>query len=336
MSHEIEFNKQKGTHSFYSRKEVPWHKLGQVVEEAKTSDEVIKIANLDFVVVKASNYARYQEDGLTHYYENPDSFSTMRIDTKKILGTVGSRYEILQNAKAFEFFDDIVGSKQAIFETAGVLFNGSKVFITAKLPDYIRLSSNDVIDQYLLLSNDHTGSESAVIMFTPVRVVCNNTLSMALQRVQKGYRIRHTKSMEDRMRQVTHMMGLKNKYFEEISLVLNHMKDIKLKESETKHILMQLILNDAEYEAVNKSGNLYKTEEISARKRNQILDLHNWLEGGVGQDLYKGTGLWLYNGVTGYYNNGKSYSNEEARFENLIGGSASTIVNKAKDLILHV
>jgi len=331
MAHQIEYNKQTGTHSFYSRKEPAWHGLGQVVSEAKTSDEVLKIANLDFKVEKLPNYAYDKANNV--YHKNDESFSTVRTDTKAVLGTVGTKYEILQNIEAFNFFDNIVGSKEAIYETAGVLYKGQKVFITAKLPDYIRLGNNDVIEQYLLLSNDHSGKSSLHIMFTPTRVVCNNTLTMALKGTANHYKIRHTKSLSDRMTDVTTMLGLHNVYIKELEEILNHMKSITLTEKSSKEIILKTVLNTNELELVSKYGKL-NIDEISTRKKNVIHDMWDWTNQGVGQDTYQGTGLWLYNGVNGYFNNGKKYTSEENRFENIIGGTASETTNVIKNLIL--
>ena len=184
MSHNLNYNKNRGTYSFYSKKEIAWHGLGQVVEDAKTSDEVLKIANLDFHVVKAPNFAKVNEN---EYVLNPLSFSTVREDTNQVLGTVGTRYEILQNIDAFKFFDDIVGRKEAIYETAGALGNGEKIFISAKMPNIIRYKNNDIIEDYLLIVNDHTGKAPIKVLFTPTRVVCNNTMRMALKGAKNIY-----------------------------------------------------------------------------------------------------------------------------------------------------
>lgn len=329
MAHEIEFNAQKGTYSSFSRKEIPWHKLGQIVEDAKTSREVLELANLDFNVHKAPNYAKINDQ----FIQNTDSFSTIRTDTNAILGTVGTRYEILQNTEAFSFFDDIVSTKNVVFETAGVLYNGRKVFISAKLPDVLKLNNQDVVDKYLLLTNDHTGRESAVVTFTSIRVVCNNTLNMALASAANQYRIRHTKSMSDRMNRVAYMMGLKDVYFSEMETHLNRLKSIKMKEKHAKEHVCRLILNETELGLLASSGNLYKVDEISTRKKNQIVDMFNWIEKGVGQDMYRGTGLWLYNGVVGYYNNAKQYTTDENKFENLMGGTSYKVIEKSKQLI---
>ena len=131
MAHNLNFNKKTGTWSFASHLEKAWHGLGQVVEKAMTSEEAIKLANLDYQVEKAkvTFEANNQPNVIDGYY------ATYRTDNNQYLGMVKSRYEIVQNTEAFGFFDSIIDEGEAIFETAGVLGNGERIFVTAKLPD---------------------------------------------------------------------------------------------------------------------------------------------------------------------------------------------------------
>ena len=331
MSHNLNYNKKRGTYSFYSKKEIAWHGLGQVVEEAKTSDEVLKIANLDFHVVKAPNFAKVNEN---EYVLNPLSFSTVREDTNQVLGTVGTRYEILQNVDAFKFFDDIVGRKEAIYETAGALGNGEKIFISAKMPNIIRYKNNDIIEDYLLIVNDHTGKAPIKVLFTPTRVVCNNTMRMALKGAKNIYVINHNSLIKDRLKEVQNLMGIKNLYLEEMNKVMQHLESIKIDEGKAKTIIINSILTEQEKELlVKNNGKLATVEEISTRKKNIIYDMYRWTDEGDGQNLYRGTGLWLYNGINGYYSNGKNYTTNEKRLESITDGDAYTMTNNILNLI---
>ena len=110
MAHNLNFNEEKGSYSFVSSKgQVAWHGLGQVVEETLTAAECIEKANLDYEVVKTPNFTEYEGEKIV----KEDEFSTLRTDTKQPLGTVGNRYEIVQNKDAFAFFDAIIDSKEA-------------------------------------------------------------------------------------------------------------------------------------------------------------------------------------------------------------------------------
>src|SRR5690606_31902054 len=191
MAHHINFNEQTGKHSFFSVKEKAWHGLGQIVEDYPTSAEAIKYAGLDYTVKKRYLFT-YGDDTSPETEDNdcvmewrvdvPEHFATVRTDTDEVLGVVGKDYEIVQNTEAFHFFDDLVGGNGGIkYETAGALGKGEKVFITAKLPDVLRVGKDDLIEQYLLLTTSHDGYGCIKAAFTPIRVVCNNTLNAALR-----------------------------------------------------------------------------------------------------------------------------------------------------------
>ena len=134
MAHNINFNEATGQHAFMSVKQPAWHGLGQIVESYPTSREAIAFAGLDYEVTKAPIFARGA--GLFDTYPVPDQYATLRIDTKAVFGVVGKDYQIVQNVDAFAFFDAIVGGDEGIlYETAGALGNGERIFITANCPD---------------------------------------------------------------------------------------------------------------------------------------------------------------------------------------------------------
>jgi phage/plasmid-like protein (TIGR03299 family) len=122
-----------------------------------------------------------------------NSFYTYRPDTDAILGDkLGAEYEVIQNVDAFSFFDSIVGGDGIQYETAGALGKGERIFITAKLPNYIKVGNDDLIEQYLFLTTSHDGFGSITAAFTPIRIVCANTLNAAMQSRNNSIKIRHT------------------------------------------------------------------------------------------------------------------------------------------------
>lgn len=154
MAHQLNFNNRTGKYSFFSVKEKAWHNLGQVVQEYPTSEEAIRFAGLDYEVEKSplftkSNGLIENDDDIImrdSALEVPNYFANIRTDNNMVLGVVGKDYQIVQNREAFSFFDAIVGGGDGIlYETAGVLVNGERIFITAKLPDYIRVGNGDDI-----------------------------------------------------------------------------------------------------------------------------------------------------------------------------------------------
>ena len=313
MSHNIEFSIKNNTHSFFSVKEKAWHGLGKIVEEQLTSREAIIAANLDFEVIKVQNTMNYEGTD----YVSPGSFSTFRTDTKKVLGSVGKDYTVVQNKDAFVFFDSIVGENKAIFETAGVLGIGEQVFITAKLPKSIVLDNVDEIEQYLLLNNSHDGSKSIEIMFTPIRVVCNNTLNAALRSAKNRIKIRHTSNVHERLKVAHNLLGIHTELMQEQEHYFKMLAETQLTPESFKTLVCNVFLTKDELKEVATVGlkNMKDIEKISTRKMNVMQDVSEYYEKGPGQDIItaKNT-LWgAYNAVTGYYQNYVTYNDDDAK-----------------------
>lgn len=264
--------------------ETPWHKLGTELKHAATSEEALKAAQLDFTVKKAKMYALI--DGA--HILNPDAFSTYRTDTNDILGTVGARYTPVQNVDAFRFFDSLVGDGEAIYHTAGALGAGETVWILAKLPDYIKVGGKDIVEKYLLLYNTHDGRSVIRARLTPVRVVCNNTLTAALRDSgEEEVRIRHTANAVERLEQAHTVLGLTNQVYEELGKVFNAMKDIKTTKDERKEYAQSL------FPVIDEKNEEHVAHQL--QKQSKVLELE---EVGVGADMSRGTVWGLYNAVT--------------------------------------
>jgi phage/plasmid-like protein (TIGR03299 family) len=160
----------------------PWHKLGQKLDSPPTTAEAIKAAQFDWEVVKKPVYVADHD----HFYALPGYQATVRADLWgkpecKSFGLVGKHYQVLQNTAAFSFFDPVIKSGKVTYETAGALGDGERVWVLAKVKGDISVRKVDDIQRYLLLSNGHDGRTALQIRFTPVRVVCQNTLTWALQ-----------------------------------------------------------------------------------------------------------------------------------------------------------
>lgn len=206
MAHEIDTTTGKAA-IFCGNGQKPWHGLGTVIAGQATSAEAIKLATLDWRVEQAIAYA-------TIGGELIDSGSRLnyRDDTNAVLGTVGSQYKPLQNVDAFAFMDSIVGNGAAAYDTAGALFGGRKVWMLAKLPKVIKTTRKDVTEAFILLTNAHDGSESMRFFLTTTRVVCNNTLTLALNTGDgsrgNGITYRHTGGLMDRLEQAKEYLGI--------------------------------------------------------------------------------------------------------------------------------
>jgi phage/plasmid-like protein (TIGR03299 family) len=337
MAHNIEYNANRRSHSFFSLRERAWHGLGSIVETAPTSEQAIKLANLDYEVAKRQCYIK-QDDQII---EVPNTFALARTDNNIVLNkagkTVTSVYEVIQNSEAFTFFDNVVGSKEAIFETAGVLGQGEKIFITAKLPSYIRMiNSNDIVEKYLLLTAAHDGAGGIEVMLTPIRVVCNNTLNLALKTCTNKVTIRHTTNARDRLYQASKIMGLYKAYDAEFQELIQHLAKQQVSNSEFNDIIGDLVFTPPEAVLWKKAEyKAFRVPEISTRKRNQLDMLVGSIEDGVGQDTHRGSKLWILNGVSTFLNNTKQYKDNEKRFDHIMYGSGQSMLQKTLDLVLQ-
>ena len=198
--------------------EAPWHRLGTKLDHPATAEEAIRAASLDWEVAKKPLFISHGEKS----HEVPDRFAVVRQDQldqdekPAVLGIVGPEYTPWQNREAFAWFDPIVGQGAAVYHTAGALGNGERVWILAKLPDKIQVIGDDIADKYLLLSNSHDGGSSVQVKFTPIRVVCQNTLTMALSE-GRSIRIHHTKNLKERMAAARDALGIIEARFKDIS-----------------------------------------------------------------------------------------------------------------------
>ena len=165
---------------FYVR-EKPWHGLGTCVEEAPTSADALRLAGLDWEV-KQRNIQVCGGAKIENFKAN------VRSSDGAVLGVVSDRYQIVQNAEAFSFTDELIGG-DVRYETAGSLQNGKKIWLLARMP--AQKIVGDDVEPYLCFSNTHDGSGSIRVCMTPIRVVCNNTLNLALNSAVRSWSTKH-------------------------------------------------------------------------------------------------------------------------------------------------
>jgi len=183
----------------------PWHKLGTQADGLMTTHDALIKANLNWVVTKEPLYYEDNDemDVLPGTYGVFRTESGKRIPLTKNGQTVGKVWKALQNVEAFSFLDELTGDHKPKVEVCGALGEGQTVWILARLPTSIVFDNVDTVHKYLLISNTHDGTGSVRILPTPIRVVCFNTLSMALGRGKgQGYAIRHSGKMHERMEEV--------------------------------------------------------------------------------------------------------------------------------------
>ena len=226
MAHNLEI--KNGEASMMYVGEEPWHGLGTKLESPASAAEAIEAAKLDWEVKKVPLYAGSGRRRVAL----KNRFAVVRKDLwgKKqceALGVVGSQYTPLQNREAFSFFDPIVGEKAAVYHTAGVLGDGKRIWILAKLPEDIRVINDDITHKFLLLSNSHDGTSAVQVKFTPIRVVCQNTLTIALNKGPTVWVV-HTQNIHERLREAERLLGIVKEGFDEIEKTFKAMVQVEM------------------------------------------------------------------------------------------------------------
>ncbi|UPZ36531.1 DUF945 domain-containing protein [Sphingobacterium sp. PCS056] len=341
MAHNINYNETTGQHSFFSVKQKAWHNLGQIVSEYPTSADAMRFAGLDFDVIKTPMYTQGSiisigDSGMeTEPIELnvPNYYSTVRTDNNTVLGVVGKDYHIVQNRDAFSFFDSIVGGGDGImYETAGALGNGEKIFITAKLPNYIRVGKEDLIEKYLFLTTSHDGSGSITAAFTPIRIVCMNTLNAAMRNMTNAVRIRHTANAKSRLEQAHKLMGITDNLSTQIQDIFNHWTTVRISDDQVKRLIEIALAPSKDVLKNVLEGN---EEELSTQYINMVDAAFEYAMGNPTQQLEttKGTVFGAYNSITGYFQNVRKYTDDEAKVKSiLLGGTAQLRAQTAFNL----
>lgn len=205
--------------SMFSTRVTPWHGLGKIVAEAPTSEDAIHLAGLDWDVVQQKIYL---EDGT----EIKDAYANVRSSDNKPLGIVGNRYQIVQNIEAFSFTDSLLG-EGVKYETAGSLKDGKTIWLLAKLPDKYEILG-DKVDPYIVFTNTHDGTGSVKVAMTPVRVVCNNTLNMALCSATRTWTTRHTGDINKKLTDAQNTLQLAQNYMNETKVLFEKLNTVKM------------------------------------------------------------------------------------------------------------
>lgn len=194
MSHEFE--------SGFLVQQAAWHRLGKVLDNPPTTEQAIVEAGLDWTVLEQPIY-RVENQELV---EIPTHKSLIRDRDNQLLGIVSNSYHPLQNSEAFKWFDFLLHEGEVTLEAAGSLKRGKRIWILAKIQlNPIEIQQDDAIHPYLLLHNSHDGSSAIWIQFTPIRVVCWNTLSWAAasryeqEKNRQAFRIRHNSNIESKL-----------------------------------------------------------------------------------------------------------------------------------------
>ena len=203
---------------FYVR-EVPWHGLGTKVMEAPTSKAALTLAGLDWKVIQRPIVTK---DGIPI----PGFKANLRETDKKVLGVVTDRYKVVQNPDAFSFTDRLLG-EGVTYETAGSLQEGRRTWLLARLPQRY-IISGDEITPYLVFMNSHDGTGSIKVAMTPIRVVCQNTLNLALDNAKRYWATNHTGDIHGKMEDARYTLLYADQYMAQLGKAIDSLNRIRL------------------------------------------------------------------------------------------------------------
>lgn len=239
---------------FYVRK-APWHGLGARVDTALTSKEALISAELDWKVLQADVFTASGE-------KVPGYKANIRDMDRSVLGIVGDRYKIVQNEEAFAFTDALLG-EGVRYETAGSLSGGRIVWMLAKLPERY-IIAGDAIEPYLVFSNTHDGSGAIRVAMTPIRVVCQNTLNLALKSANRVWSARHTGNVMNRMDEARETLQLANVYMAEFGKSINELQTKKLTDKKVMQMIDTLYPVSEDLSEMQKKNNLKQQDTLKA------------------------------------------------------------------------
>lgn len=257
---------------FYTRV-APWHGLGVCVESALNSTEAIKKSGLNWNVI--------QRPIMTdNYTAIPGYKANIRDMDEKVLGVVTDRYKVVQNSEAFAFTDALLG-EGVRYETAGALQDGRKIWLLAKLPDKY-IIEGEQIEPYLVFSSSHDGNGSIKVAMTPVRVVCQNTLNIALSTAKRIWSTVHVGDLAHKMDDAHNTLLLAEKYMGKLGAEFSRLSKIKLTDAKVmEYIDLLLPMNDNPTEIHRK--NITRIREDMKLRYFDAPDL----KGHVGKNAYR-------------------------------------------------
>jgi phage/plasmid-like protein (TIGR03299 family) len=299
----------------------PWHGLGTALDETDIYGwpSASKKAGLDWTVELVPLQTADTQATVAHR-------AVRRTSDSRVLGVVGPRYTPLQNKDAFGWFQPFLDAREAALHTAGSLRNGSRIWVLAKLNrDPLVIADGDEVEKYLLLSHGHDGSLSVRCGFTPVRVVCANTLALAHgSDASRLIRVRHTGSVLENLANVREVMNLANQEFEATGEQYRKLARKSVNQADLRKYVRRVLKIESE-------------EAVSARTKNLMEGIVGLAEAGRGNDLpsVRGTYWTAYNGVSEWltYNRGRS---DDSRLNSLWFGNSALTNRHALEVALDM
>lgn len=328
MAHELTQN-QNGQYEMAYAGEKPWHGLGQPLKAIATADEILQAANLEWTV---SQREIMTLDGVQCHNHR----AIVRDDNSLVLSVMSDNYQPIQNVEAASLMSAIVGAGDlAMFETAGSIFHGKKVFFCAKLPGHIRAASGDMIEKYLIGVNSHDGTMSFRVFFSTIRVVCNNTLRAALggMKAKESVSIYHIGDVQGRIKEAQNVLRLAHNYYADFEQIVERLVAKQADRKMIDKMIHEVFLADKQKENDPEEISAVTQENIDTVMANFSTAPENNLPG------IKGSAWSLLNAFTQYADHQTrttAGSDADKRMNSILFGGAQEIKAKAFKTIVSL
>ena len=302
----------------------------KIIQEKTTVADAFNKCGLSWRVEKEP---LYMEGGNGNFIAVRDNFLTVRndlvkSDARRVLGVVKGRYEPIQNVESFSVVDSIVEESDAVVETAGVLKNGRIVYMLINLPGKVMMKE-DILEKYILITNRHDGKGCMKALYTNVRVVCMNTLMLAIKSAEHGLNIRHARNKNEQIAIARKLLKDSSAYYGAMVDVYKQLAEHKVNTAFVNGYIEALVPNKKDNEESTKIGNI----------RNRIRDLFYKDQAGFDMDGVAGTAYGLLNATTQYIDHERTTrargetSKVESRIDSTFFGSGSIMRQTAFSLL---
>lgn len=275
--------------AFSGDRKAIWHTLGTQVDGLQHGEEMEKKSGLSWKAIKVP--LQYEHNGKMYY---SSQVAIVRDDNSRQLGVVSDNFTTIQNNECFEIGTNLVQSGEALWDTAGSILGGEIVFMSMKLPSEYLIHSkqdNDKVEKYLLITNCFSGKKALKALVTPQRVVCQNTLNVALGKFDAQFSIRHTKNAKNRIEEGKRVLGLASQYYDELHKVLNNLAFEEISNSYAEEFISTVFPNNKEEVSTRTENNraivmsLFKNGtgtfgETKGDMFNAITEYADWVQGG--------------------------------------------------------
>lgn len=295
-----------------STRELPWLKLGTVIDEPMTPDEAIVRAGLDWTVGKHTLFDEYGEV--------EDRFSIRRSSDRKFLGTVGSHYETYQNREAFSFLTDLVADPEdAVIEAAGTARGGRQVFMVVRFPGLL----TDVLDGdqhrlYAIVRTGHDGTKAVQVLVMPLRGKCMNMLGLSSfgRDAPQRWSLQHVSTLAERLEEARDTLAHVDRYAEEYARTAERLAAIDLEERELRDLLGHV---------------------LPQRPRTQeLVDgiTERFTSSPTIDDRFRLTAYGAVNAITEHMDWGRARMTDEGRYHSILDGTSARVRSRATALLL--